>query len=121
MRYSIKPRDRRYVKGYGLLSFAKNIGKSISNKHTQKLLGSAEKSATDAIKTPSKRAIQTTAEATVDLIKNKIAEKITRVSVNFYSKKFKKLPSNETNNELPKERYISSQKRQQIIDELRLI
>ena len=27
MRYSIKPRDRRYVKGYVFLSFAKNIGK----------------------------------------------------------------------------------------------
>ena len=27
MRYSIEPKDRRYVKGYGFLSFAKNIGK----------------------------------------------------------------------------------------------
>ena len=27
MRYSIDPRDRRYVKGYGFLSFAINIGK----------------------------------------------------------------------------------------------
>ena len=27
MRYSIEPRDRIYVKGYGFLSFAKNIGK----------------------------------------------------------------------------------------------
>ena len=34
MRYSIKPRDmssRRYVKGYGFLSFAKYIGKNIGN------------------------------------------------------------------------------------------
>ena len=31
MRYSIEPSDRRYVKGYGFLSFAKNIGKSISS------------------------------------------------------------------------------------------
>ena len=38
MRYSIEPRDRRYVKGYGFLSFAKNIGKSMSNKCNQKLL-----------------------------------------------------------------------------------
>ena len=30
MRYSIEPRDRIYVKGYGFLSFAKNIGKNIS-------------------------------------------------------------------------------------------
>ena len=31
MRYSIEPRDRIYVKGYGFLSFAKNIGKNLSN------------------------------------------------------------------------------------------
>ena len=43
MRYSIEPRDRIYVKGYGFLSFAKNIGKSLSNKYGQKLLDSAKK------------------------------------------------------------------------------
>ena len=80
MRYSIEPRDRIYVKGYGFLSFAKNMGKSLSNKYGQKLLDSAKKSTTDAIKTASKRAIQKTAEATGDLIGNKIADKITSVS-----------------------------------------
>ena len=34
MRYLIEPRDRRYVKRYGFLSFAKNIGKSISSNYT---------------------------------------------------------------------------------------
>ena len=38
MRYSIEPRDRIYVKGYGFLSFAKNMGKSLSNKYGQKFL-----------------------------------------------------------------------------------
>ena len=51
MRYWIEPRDRIYVKGYGFLSFAKNIGKS--NKYGQKLLNSAKKSTTGAIKTAS--------------------------------------------------------------------
>ena len=51
MRYSIEPRDRIYVKGYGFLSFAKNTGKSLSNKYCQKLLDSAKKSTKDAIKT----------------------------------------------------------------------
>ena len=41
MRYSIEPRDRTYVKGYGFLSFAKNIGKNLSNIYGQKLLDSA--------------------------------------------------------------------------------
>ena len=78
MRYSIEPRDicKIYGKGYGFLSFAKNMGKSLSNKYSQKLLDSAKKSTTDAIKTTSKRAIQKTAEAIDDLIVNKIANKI---------------------------------------------
>ena len=42
MRYSIEPKDRIYVKGYGL-SFAKNIGKNLNNKYSQKLLHSAKK------------------------------------------------------------------------------
>ena len=50
MRYSIEPRDRIYVKGYGFLSFAKNMGKSLSNKYGQKILDSAKKSTTDALK-----------------------------------------------------------------------
>ena len=74
MRYSIEPRNRRYVKGYGFLSFAKKIGKNLSSNCSQKLV------ATDAIKTASKRAIQKTAEATGDLIGSEIADKITSVS-----------------------------------------
>ena len=89
MRYSIEPRERRYVKGYGFLSLAKNIGthaaevaKNMSNKYSQKLVDTAKKSETDAINTASKRAIQKTAEATGDLIGNKIADKIRSVSKN---------------------------------------
>ena len=51
MHYSTKPKDRRYVKGYGFLSFTKNIGKNISSKFSQKLVDSAKKSAIDAITT----------------------------------------------------------------------
>ena len=56
------------------------MGKDLSNKYGQKLLDSAEKSTTDAIKNASKTATQKTAEATADLIGNKIADKITSVS-----------------------------------------
>ena len=86
MRYSIEPRDRIYVKGYEFLSFAKNMGTHLSNKYSQKLLDSAKKSSTDAIKTAWKRAIQKIAEATDDLIGNKIADKITSVSTELHSK-----------------------------------
>ena len=92
MRYSIEPRDRIYVKGYGFLSFAKNIGKNLSSKYGQKLLDSAKKFTTDAIKRASKRVIQKTAEATSDLIGNKIADKITSIS--------KKLSNNNNNDDV---------------------
>ena len=68
IRYWVEPRDRIYVKGYGFLSFAKNMGKSLSNKYAQKRIDSAKRSTADAIKTASKRAIQKRAEATGDLI-----------------------------------------------------
>ena len=58
MRYSIEPRERIYVKEYGFLSFAKNMGKNLSNKYGQKFLDSAKRSTTDAIKTASKSAIK---------------------------------------------------------------
>ena len=128
MRYSIEPKDRIYLKGYVFLSFAKKMGTNLSNKYGQKLLDSAKKSPADAIKTASKRAIQKTAEATGDLIGNKIADKI--ISVSKKSSKLhstelhsKELQNNEANNEseIPNERYIFPEKRQQIIDELRLV
>ena len=121
MRYSIEPRDRIYVKGYGFLSFAKNMGKSLSNKYGQKRLDSTKKSTTDAIKIASKRAIQKTAEATGDLIGNKIADKITIAS----EESTKELPNNEAEVDLeratPKKRHISLEERQPIIEELRLV
>ena len=45
MCYSIEPRDRIYVKGYGFLSFAKNVdthatkvAENLSNKYSQNFL-----------------------------------------------------------------------------------
>ena len=54
--------------------------KNLSNKYGQKVLDSAKKSTTEAIKTASKRAIQKSAKTTGDLIGNKIADKIKTVS-----------------------------------------
>ena len=79
-RYSIEPKDRIYVKVYRFLSFAKNMGTYLSNKYSQKLPDTAKKPTTDVIKTTSKRAIQKTAQATGDLIGNKIAHKIVSAS-----------------------------------------
>ena len=99
------------------MSFAKNIGKSLNNKYGQKLLDSAKKSTTDAIKTASKRAIQKTAEATGDLIGNKIADKITSIS---NKKSTKELPNNDETEEdveitTHKKRNVPPEERQQIM------
>ena len=116
-------REIIYVKGYGFLSFAKNMGKNVSNKYGKKLLDSAKKSKTDAIKAASKRAIQKTAEAISDLIGNTIADKITSV----WEKSTKELHNKDETKEEDVEkstlnkRYISPEERQQIIEELRIV
>ena len=62
--------------------------------------------------------IQKTAEATLNLTGNKITNKITNVSRTSPQISSAKV-ENET--EIPKERYVSPEKRQKIIDDLRLI
>ena len=72
------------------MSFAKNMGKNIDKnisknlrgKYGQKPLDYAKQSATDALRTSSKTVIRNIAEATGDLIGNKIAYKITKLSRN---------------------------------------
>ena len=51
MRYSTQPKFRKYVKGYGVLSFSKKV----DNKYGKKLMDSATKTGLDAAKTTSKR------------------------------------------------------------------
>ena len=89
-RYSIQPRDRIFVKGYGFSSFAKNMGKNngenISKnwrgEYSQKLPYHAKQLATCAFKNTEKIVIQKTAEAASDSNGNKIVNRITKVSQN---------------------------------------
>ena len=101
MRYSIEPRERRFVKGYGFMFFARNF----SDKYSKPLMDKGIDVSKKFAKTAGKK-------ITGDLIGNKIADKITSAS--------KKSQSDEVNNEIPKERYISPKERQKIIDELKL-
>ena len=73
MRYSLEPIKRKYVEGYGFLSFARKF----EDKHGKQLMDTATKTEIDAEKTASKKIVQQTVEATEDLIGNKIADKIT--------------------------------------------
>ena len=59
MRYSAEPRFRKYIKGYGFLSFERKFG----NKYGKKLIDTATKTGIDTAKTSSKRVVQKTAEA----------------------------------------------------------
>ena len=88
-------------------------------KYSQKRLDYARKSATDAFETASKRAIQKTAEATGDLVGNKIAGRITEISKNSQQNNLETI-TNKNDKEIPEERYISPEERQKIIDDQRL-
>ena len=75
MRYRTETRYRKFVKDYGFLSFARNVG----YEDGKKLMDTATKTGIDAAKAASKRLFQKTVEATGDFIGNKIADKITSV------------------------------------------
>ena len=92
--YSIEPKVG-YLKKCVLLFFAKNMGKNVgknvsknvSSKHSPGMLAARQKppdqtkqSVTDALKTASKRAIQSIAEVTGDSIGNRTPNKVTKNS-----------------------------------------
>ena len=109
MRYSTQPKFRKYFKEYGFLSFARKFG----DKYGKKVMDTATKTGMDAARVASKKVVRRTAEATGDLIGNKRADKITSVG-----KTKSKEKEDETNKR--QEIYIPPEKRQQIIDDLRL-
>ena len=73
-------------------------------------MDTATKTGIDEAETASKRVVQKTSEATGNLIGNKIADKITSLGKTKSKEKEKK----------EQEIYIPPEKRQQIIDDLRL-
>ena len=104
MRYSVEPKLRKYVKGYGFLSFARRFG----DKYGKNLMDTATKIGIDAAKTASKRVVQKTAKATGDLLGNEIGDNIN--SLGKPKEKTKKL----------EDIFIPPEKREQIIVDLKL-
>ena len=94
------------LKGMTFLSFARKF----HNKYGKNLINTATKTGIDAAKIASKRVVQKNAEATGDLIGNKIAGKITSSDKSKEDDKTKKV----------EEIYIPSEKRKQIINDLKL-
>ena len=107
MRLSTEPRFRKYIKGYGFLSFARKFDDKYGKKEN---MDTATQTGIDTAKTASKRVVQKTAVVTGDLIGNKIADKITSVGK---SKEKEKINKQE-------EIYIPPEKIQQIIDDPKL-
>ena len=96
-----------------------NINKNLSGKYSQKLLDHAKITETDLVRTFSKKVIQKKAEATGDLIGNKIANRISKGS-KISQQNNSETVTNEHDKEIPKEKYISPEERREITDELRL-
>ena len=129
MTYSKESQIRKYVKGYGFMSFAKNFGskygkkflnkgisaskriKDTASKFNQSKYGKMLKSqGSEFGKIAGKKILTKSAEATGDLIGSKIADKITSLTV-------KNKPQEIIEEE---EIIIPPEKRQQILDGLRL-
>ena len=92
MRHSLEPEYRKYVKGYGFLSSARNFGDkygkklintaiktgtNFNSKYGKKVTDTAIKTSKDFAKIAGKKIIHKSAEATGDLVGNKIADNIT--------------------------------------------
>ena len=116
MHYSTEPRERRYVKGYGFMFFARNF----SNKYSKSLIDKEIDVSKTFAKTAGKNILKKTAKATGDLIGNKIADKITTKPSPKDVTSASKKSHDEVINGIPKGRYISPKERQKIIDELKL-
>ena len=105
-RHSTEPRTNKYVKGYEFLSFTRKL----SNKYGKELLDTAAKTEPDAVETASKKSVHGAAEATAELIGNKIAEKIVKTK-----------PVFDENSRNVEEIVFPPEKRQEILNELRQV
>ena len=128
MRYSLEPHYRRYVQGQGFMSFAKNIGnkygkkifesldvgKSMKKKYGKKILDNSLSARKDFAKITGKKVLNKSAEATVDLIGNKIADRTTKSARNKEQKEDDRIM------EETQEIIIPPEKREQIIRDLKL-
>ena len=103
MRYSLESTYRKYIQGYGFLSFARKFGdkygKKLTNtatkvgtsKYGKKIIDTIKNQGSEFVQTAGKGIVQKSAEATEDLIGNKIADKITSVGKSKKKKRKKRV------------------------------
>ena len=122
-RCSVQLRERIFVKGYGFLSFTKNVGeniskkfnKNLSSKYSPKLLDHTEQSATDALKTASKERFKKQQKQLVISLEIKLLIRLQesqRIHHRIIQKQMKKKY---------REIHIPPELKHKIIDDLRLI
>ena len=134
MRYSLEPHYRRYVQGQGFMSFARNIGnkygksiinsknakkisdvtKSMKKKYGKKILDNSLSAGKDFTKIAVKKVLTKSTGATVDMIGNKIADRITKSTRNKARKEDDRIM------EETQEIIIPPEKREKIIKDLKL-
>ena len=122
MKYQTDNKYRKYIQGYGFLLFARKFGNKYGKKimdtavNTKNMFGknimdTTKKEGIKFAETSGKKILHKSAIAAADLIGNKIADKITS------------LGNKQKNDEINKEQEeitIPPEKRQQIINDLRL-
>ena len=102
MRYSIEPKERRYIKGYGFLNFGNKYGKKLMNtaiktganfnsKYGKKLTDTAIKTGKDFATTAGKKIVHKSAEATEDFLVIKLLIKLQVHQKNRKMKKYSQL------------------------------
>ena len=125
MRNSLEPRYRKYVQGQGFMSSAKNIrnkyrkkffdkSMDVGKKYGNKLLDNSISAGKDFAKIAGKKVLTKSAEATGDMIGNKIADRITKSSRNKAQKEDDRIM------EETQEILFPPSKREQIIRDLKL-
>ena len=129
MRYSLEPSYRRYVQGQGFMSFARNIGnkygrkifdksidvsKSMKKNMLKNILDNSLSTGKDFAKIAGKKVLTKKAEATGELIGNKIADRITKIARNKDQKEDDRIM------EETQEILIPPEKTEQIIKDLKL-
>ena len=128
MIYRTDNKIRKYVKGYGFMSFAKNLGSKYGEKVMNKGISASKKfnqskygkmlknQGTEFEKIAGKKILAKSAETTGDWIEFKIADKIT----SFKSKEKPEVIETEKFPQEEQEIIILADKRQQILNDLRL-
>ena len=120
-RFATDPKRRRYVRGYGFLSFARNLA---SSKAARKIKNAALNQGKSAVVKAGKRALDKGAEATGDLVGQKVADSISKIGSKPKAQNNPPPPVPEVksvDNMVTQVRNMSPQQRAQILNELSLL